>query len=138
MMYRYAPTSVSSLVPRERIRQIRISAFERQVLVTAPWAGGFSIWGAGKNGRQFFRALSTAAQSLVTSFFDIDEAKIRRGYQDLGPTQRKLVRTIPILHFRDIRPPFITCVSLDRTDGEFERNLASFGFVEGVDYFCFS
>ena len=37
-----------------------------------------------------------------------------------------------------MQPPFITCVSLDRTDGAFERNLASLGFREGVDYLLFS
>ena len=40
----------------------------------------------------------------------------------------------------DEQAPFVTCVSLDRTEGEFERNLASISdkFVEGVDFLYFS
>lgn len=34
--------------------------------------------------------------------------------------------------------PIITCVSLDRTDGAFERRLARSGLVEGEDYFPFN
>ena len=58
-------------------------------------------------------------------------------YNDHGPNRKDLVRQIPVRGIRDVTPPFISCVSLDRTDGDFESNLASLKLVEGRDYFLF-
>jgi glycosyltransferase involved in cell wall biosynthesis len=50
-------------------------------------------------------------------------------------------RQIPVLAVSEVRPPFISCVSLDRTDGDFEANLAeatrTLDLVEARDYFLF-
>jgi hypothetical protein len=58
-------------------------------------------------------------------------------YNDHGPNRKDLVRQIPVRGIRDVTPPFISCVSLDRTDGDFESNLASLKLVEGRDYYLF-
>ena len=46
-------------------RAIRVAAIEAQVLCTPPWCDGFRIWGAGRNGRQFYQQLSMAARAKV-------------------------------------------------------------------------
>ena len=55
----------------------------------------------------------------------------------MGTTYQYYEFEVPVLHFRDARPPFVTCVALDRTGGAFEANLASRGLEEGVDYYLF-
>lgn len=54
-----------------------------------------------------------------------------------GRNRKDLVRQIPVRGIRDVTPPFISCVSLDRTDGDFESYLASLKLVEGRDYYLF-
>lgn len=142
--YRYrGADSFTSRVSRQKLCQIRAQALERQVLNTARWRSGFGIWGGGKNGRAFYRSLSESAKAHVTAFYDIDPAKIGF-YNDHGPYcktpggSKKIIRKIPVLHLDELTPPFITCVSLDRTDGEFEKRLAATGFVEGTDWYPFS
>ena len=48
---------------------------------------------------------------------------------------------VPVVHFSELRPPFVTCVALDRTNGAFEANVnevaTSLKLVEGKDYFHF-
>ena len=44
---------------------------------------------------------------------------------------------IPVIHFSQAPPPFITCVGLNRTEGAFEANLASLNLREGIDYYHF-
>ena len=46
-------------------------------------------------------------------------------------------RSIPIVHFSEVKVPFISCVAMDR-GGEFEKNLESLQVVSGTDYFLFS
>lgn len=69
-------------------------------------------------------------------FHDIDPAKISKGFIEYQNGVAH--RTIPVRPFADITPPFLTCVSLDRTDGAFEHNLASVACSEGIDYLLFS
>ena len=90
----------------------------------------FSIWGAGRDGREFFKALRPEMRSRVAAFCDVDPNKVGTPYQYFE-------WFVPVVHFRDVRPPFVTCVALDRTGGAFEANLASLGLTEGVDYFLF-
>ena len=70
----------------------------------------------------------------MTAFCDVDPAKVGVPYQYFE-------WSVPVVHFEDVRPPFVTCVALDRTAGAFEANLASLsaslGLTEGVDYFLF-
>ncbi len=52
---------------------------------------------------------------------------------------RVVLRQVPVRPLSELQAPFISCVSLDRTDGEFEANLATHtaGLVEGTDYYLF-
>ena len=59
-------------------------------------------------------------------------------YPDHGPDGRGYIRSIPVRDLDELAPPFITCVSLDRTQGKFEANLRARNAREGVDYFTFS
>jgi hypothetical protein len=94
----------------------------------------FSIWGAGRDGRALFKALAPATRARVTAFCDVDERKVGTDYIFEG-------QRVPVVHFREVRPPFVTCVALDRTDGAFEANVqevaAALGLVEGTDFFHF-
>lgn len=42
--------------------------------------------------------------------------------------------SVPIRHWNEIQPPFVSCVALDRFE-EFEANLKSKNFTEGDDYY---
>lgn len=138
LRYRHLTGSVTSAVSKQLLRTLRIGALERQVLKLPPWCRGFGIWGAGKNGKAFYRSLSPEFQQRVTAFYDVDEKKVGKPYNDHGPDRKHLIRSIPVLHADSVEPPFITCVSLDRTGGAFEDKLRQRNLVEGVDYFCFS
>jgi hypothetical protein len=75
--YRYrGGMSVSAGTPRNLIRDIRVRALERQVLGTPPWSEGFGIWGAGKYGRLFYRALQPEYQAKVIAFYDVNDRKV--------------------------------------------------------------
>eukprot|EP00730_Choanoeca_flexa_P019572 TRINITY_DN9567_c0_g1_i2.p1 TRINITY_DN9567_c0_g1~~TRINITY_DN9567_c0_g1_i2.p1 ORF type:complete len:424 (+),score=42.27 TRINITY_DN9567_c0_g1_i2:51-1322(+) len=137
-IYRHREGSGSYRVSKELLRKIRVELFEQQVLSTLPWREGFTIWGAGKNGRQFYRTLSSENQARVRMFVDVDPKKVGTRYTDHGPTGRSFVRKIPIGSLSELQPPFVTCVSLDRTEGAFEDNLAATQAREGIDYFTFS
>jgi hypothetical protein len=46
------------------------------VLEHGEWASGFGIWGAGKNGRKFYRQLPASVQQRVRCFYDVDAKKV--------------------------------------------------------------
>jgi len=69
----------------------------------------------------------------LIAFCDVDVKKIGTTYLQAYTNLK-----VPIIHFSEVKPPLIICVALDRTHGEFEKNLASMHFIEGVDYFHFS
>ena len=127
VLYRYHAAAASHAIPRRTIHLHRVRAIEEQILRGWP---SFSIWGAGRDGREFFKALRPEMRSRVTAFCDVDPNKVGTPYQYFE-------WFVPVVHFRDVRPPFVTCVALDRTGGAFEANLASLGLTEGVDYFLF-
>ena len=72
---------------------------------------------------------------------DVDSKKINKKFytcelikdEESGKSPK-----IPIVHFRDAKPPFVICVKLDLTNGEFEKNLNSLNLIEGKDYFHFN
>ena len=153
VLYRYHAAAASHAIPRRTIHLHRVRAIEEQVrslhvpcmyhacacAMHIPRAIGeqvlrgwpsFSIWGAGRDGREFFKALRPEMRSRVAAFCDVDPNKVGTPYQYFE-------WFVPVVHFRDVRPPFVTCVALDRTGGAFEANLASLGLTEGVDYFLF-
>ena len=96
--YRHrAGQSQSSSTPRKLLLNLRVMAFEDSILRTDPrWADSdFVIWGAGRDGKDFFKSLSPDLRERVRCFVDVDEKKIAAGFYanpDLGVK-------IPIVHF---------------------------------------
>jgi len=111
--------------------KIRVQAFQTQI----HW-GNFTIWGAGRDGKKFFNLLSEASKLKVIAFCDVDPKKIGKYYSyQLSP---KECRRIPIVPWQTATPPIITCVALDRTNGDFERNVAALGLKPGEELLYFS
>lgn len=98
----------------------------------------FTIWNAGKQGRRLYRSLTAANRHKVVAFCDVDENKIRKGFYCYEESQERPRPRVPILHFRAARPPFVICVKLDLTGGEFEENLRSLQLREGQHFVHFS
>jgi hypothetical protein len=64
----------------------------------APWQehdGRFVVWGAGRDGKDFVKALSNDARKRVYCFVDVDFKKIRQGFY----VNKDLNINIPIVHF---------------------------------------
>lgn len=125
--YRYHAQAASHAIPRCIILRHCADAIEKAVLSNWP---SFTIWGAGRDGRNFFKCLSPAGRSRVVAFCDVDPKKI--GIDYIYQEYR-----VPVVHFLDASRPFVTCVALDRTGGAFEANLASLGLREGIDFYHF-
>ena len=125
--YTYHTEAVTHSTPRKLLLTHRVAAIERAVLTRWPH---FTIWGAGRDGRDFFKALSVSSKQRVKAFCDVDAKKV-------GTTYQFFEFNVPIVHYTDATPPFVTCVALDRTNGEFEANLASLQLEEGRDFYFF-
>ena len=70
----------------------------------------------------------------MKAFCDVDKKKIGQIYMD-----HRTKRKIPIIHFSNAEPLVIVCVATNRSLGggkvaEFEENLNSMHWREGVDY----
>mmetsp|Transcript_30032 Transcript_30032/g.56143 ORF Transcript_30032/g.56143 Transcript_30032/m.56143 type:complete len:371 (-) Transcript_30032:244-1356(-) len=128
VMYRYTSTSLSWKSSRREILRCRIRPFERRVLMH--W-DKFSIWGAGRDGHNFYKELSPELKERVVAFCDIDPKKIAHGFHSAG-------RVIPVVHYSKVKPPIVICVSMGRTNGALERNIDSLGLKQGDDYWHFS
>jgi len=128
VMYRYTNTSLSWKSSRKEILESRLRPLERRVLSKWPQ---FRIWGAGRDGKDFFKALRDDYKKKVVGFCDIDPKKISRGFHS-GEW------CLPVIHWSDIKPPFIVCVAMGRTFGVLEKNLSSLGYEEGKHYWHFS
>jgi hypothetical protein len=126
VIYRFLPNSASSKIHRLQLLKYRLRFLQDTVVCHWP---SFSIWGAGRDGRKAFNALDLPNQQKVAAFADINPLLIGTHYTS-GVTFQK----VPIIHFSQLRPPFITCVCPDRCT-EFMTNLSSLGFREGVDYY---
>ena len=114
--YRHrAGQSQSSSTPRKLLLQLRAKSFEDTILrCDKRWMyddkkrkGGFVIWGAGRDGKDFFKSLSPEIRCHVRCFVDVDEKKIKSGYYTCPSTSSKekqctktdkMTRT-PIVHF---------------------------------------
>ena len=81
-LYRYSPGSLSWRVPRGTLGAARAALFEERVLAPRGGAGlrGVAIWGAGRDGKAFYNALSPAGRARVAAFFDVDARKIGNVY----------------------------------------------------------
>lgn len=132
LMYRYHPGATTFSIHEDTIWKIRMEYIQIQVL--DKWES-FTIWNAGKQGKKFYRNLSTANQKKVAAFCDVDPKKIKCGAYIYHESKEKIKPTVPIVHFKSAKPPFIICMKLDLTGGEFEKNLASLNLEEGVDFF---
>ena len=136
LTYRHrAGQSQCSQTPRKLLLHLRVAAFEKVILNAADTSRSaaneeksnttdslsscweqFVVWGAGRDAKDFVKALSPAARRRVYCMVDVDDRKIERGFYEYTPprtsdnnnnnsgngkgkekmaTQQK----IPILHF---------------------------------------
>lgn len=135
LTYRYHTDATTFSISEDTIWKLRVDFLHRRVLKS--WSC-FTIWNAGKQGRKLYRSLPVEDQQKVVAFCDIDQKKISKGFYVYEESKVKPKPKVPIVHFTDGVPPFIICVKLDLTDGDFEKNLASLNITEGQDYFHFN
>lgn len=98
--YRHTGTSQSFRTSRKLLLQLRVLALERSVLRSSPpWLendeGRFAIWGAGRDGKDVYKALSDDVRRRVYCMVDVDEKKLAVGRY----ANRDLAIDVPILHF---------------------------------------
>jgi len=130
VIYRRHENTTSQGIHRLDLMSVRLAALECRVL--SRWTY-FTIWGAGRDGRKFFAKLSTANKRKVIAFCDVDIKKIGTIYHQAYTNLK-----VPIIHYREAKPPIIICVALDRSNGVLEKNIASLHIEEGVDYYHFN
>ncbi|XP_037094071.1 UDP-GlcNAc:betaGal beta-1,3-N-acetylglucosaminyltransferase-like protein 1 [Pollicipes pollicipes] len=135
LVYRYHPDAATFSIHEDTIWQLRVERLCRHWLLSWP---AFTIWNGGKQGRKLYRSLPAEYRDKVAAFCDVDERKIKQGVyvyenSDLTPKPR-----VPILHFSKAQKPFVICVKMDLTGGQFEANLGSLRLEEGKDYVMFS
>ncbi|KAJ3635200.1 hypothetical protein MTP99_008125 [Tenebrio molitor] len=135
LIYTYHPNATTFSIEESIIWQIRLDRLQRIIL--NKWEK-FTIWNAGKQGRKFYNSLSEEHQKKVLALCDVDEKKIGKKYISFNPETRHNGRPLDIIHFRKAVPPFVICVKIDLTNGEFEKNLLSLQLIENVDYVLFS
>ncbi|XP_047398883.1 UDP-GlcNAc:betaGal beta-1,3-N-acetylglucosaminyltransferase-like protein 1 isoform X2 [Sciurus carolinensis] len=163
LLYRYHPRAATHSVLETTIWTHRVRFLEERALPS--WTS-FTIWNAGRQGRRLYRSLTAASRQKVgpapalprpslprphsppcpapsappqvVAFCDVDENKIRKGFYCYEGAQERPKPRVPVLHFRAARPPFVLCVKLDLTGGEFEDNLRSLHLQEGRDFLHFS
>jgi glycosyltransferase involved in cell wall biosynthesis len=95
--YKHTGSSQSFRTSRKLLLQLRVLALERNVLrpKCQRVGSGFIIWGAGRDGKDFFKALSDDLRSLVYCFVDVGEKKLESG----SYVNRELFANVPIVHF---------------------------------------
>ena len=113
--------SQSFRTSRKLLLQLRALAFQKSVIRASPsWdteERRFAIWGCGRDGKEFFKALDPDIQERVYCFVDVDAKKLNAGYyvdttahrdaiqKDKDATgtkkrkQKNKARKIPIVHF---------------------------------------
>ena len=119
--------SQSFRTSRKLLLQLRALAFQKSVIRVNPFwnideENRFVIWGCGRDGKDFFKALDQDLQERVYCFVDVDAKKLNAGYyvdttsqraitQEQKSTnndnsnsnkkkkQRATARKIPIVHF---------------------------------------
>ena len=92
--YRHSPgMSQSSQTSRKLLLHLRVLALELAVL--AKWNDNIVVWGAGRDGKDFVKALSPQARKKIYCFVDVDYKKIDAGYY----ANKELNVKIPIVHY---------------------------------------
>lgn len=111
--------SQSSSTSRKLLLQLRVKAFEDLILcnksrMKTSWLStveseGFIIWGAGRDGKAFFKSLGDDVKKCVRCFVDVDEKKISNGYYvvpkdkacsaNVSRPKVKECFKVPIIHF---------------------------------------
>lgn len=95
---------------RQTIWNLRIQ--EIQECILCHWES-FTIWNAGKQGRKFYRSLTTENQRKVVAFCDVDVKKIGTSYTYEESKERPKPK-VPIVHFSQVKPPLIICMKMVR------------------------
>lgn len=103
--------SQSASTPRKLLLQLRVKAFEDTILkpinhqTTGRSEGTcwdkFVIWGAGRDGTDFFKALSPCLRKNVLCFVDVDWKKILKNKFYVNHQMDKNIK-VPILHFSEL------------------------------------
>ena len=130
MTCRMHEVNTCAKIPRRTILRVKLRALERWIL---DHLESFSIWGAGRDGRNFVNELSEANRKKVVVFGDVDVNKIGTHYEN--PLTGV---DIPIVHYSELKPPVVCCVALGRTAGVFEDNVKSMCWECGKDYWYFN
>ena len=135
MCYRYHPSCTTFSVSESVIWNLRVQFLEKNII--DHWKS-FIIWNAGKQGRKLYRSLTVDNRNKVIAFCDVDEKKINKGFYVFEEACFCPKPKVPVIHFKDAKPPIIVCVKMDLTDGDFERNLNSLHLLEGRDWIHFN
>lgn len=130
IQYRYSPNSWSLGTKSLDLQKVRILYLQQRIL--EHWES-FSIWGYGRDGRKFLNLLSENNARKVACFCDVSSKKVGKTY-----FSSKLRVYLPIIHYSEIKAPFIVCVGSKIPGGLLEANIRQGNFIEGVDYFHFS
>lgn len=98
MLYRHREgQSQSSQTPRKLLLHLRVRAFECMVLqrdTTGTWSK-FCVWGAGRDGKDFIKALQPEYRKRIVCMVDVDQKKIDAGHYH----NKELGLRIPVVHF---------------------------------------
>ncbi|CAK9075109.1 unnamed protein product [Durusdinium trenchii] len=131
--YRCHPGQRSWRLPRREVQSAKAAAFERQVLSTQPWREGFGVVGAGRDARDFCKALSPEALRKVRAFYEVDPKKIGKS---IAFPFADGTHQVPVLEQPKLQIPFVVCVALERgyqVLSAIARDQPT--AQEGVDYF---
>jgi len=105
--------SQSSQTPRKLLLHLRVAALEQTIILvdgsSSCWQQ-FVVWGAGRDGKDFVKALSPSVRKRVYCMVDVDDRKIEHGFYVYNPPRNKIENKqsqnaeavafkIPILHF---------------------------------------
>ena len=143
MLYRWRAESESGKTSRRRLMEIKAAAIERDVLTKAPFCNGFTIWGAGRDARALFAALSPRGRGKVRAMIDIDPRKFQG--RDYANHTIEAPNSCPVVAPGDERakPPCLVAVAIRRGSecaegGSLEERVARAFHGKGGDvlYLC--
>eukprot|EP00192_Tetraselmis_astigmatica_P009761 CAMPEP_0117659536 /NCGR_PEP_ID=MMETSP0804-20121206/6486_1 /TAXON_ID=1074897 /ORGANISM="Tetraselmis astigmatica, Strain CCMP880" /LENGTH=867 /DNA_ID=CAMNT_0005466203 /DNA_START=78 /DNA_END=2683 /DNA_ORIENTATION=+ len=131
LTYRHHSASLSGGTSRGVLLKLRSAAFVQAVLEGPSahgigWDSGFTVWNAGRDGRQFVASLPIHWSRRCKAFCDVDEKKIGSVLEvQSEEANEEGIRgntscQIPVIHWRDATPPLVLCVAMGRTNGAFE------------------